>query len=263
MLSRLSGLQEQLGLPRPIQLSPHIWVAAAVLGLLRTVVNDRHRLATRDRGTRKNILNDLQGSLGELLGLDLLHQANLSAGAQGLLDLEGSVDRPDLVAETDPRTLLDVKCHFDEQRKRLFLVNEKARVRSIARDVTAFLPIVTSGLRRGAYAGALIPIEQVASWEVEEGKYGDPARRLPLKKLDEQFLGARRIDWRTKQPDQQWGPSLLSADNVEQLQRIVNPAMLSELRRTGFSLDGLTYSEVLQALLDLLPPRLRVELGVG
>lgn len=263
MLSRLSGLQEQLALPRPIQLSPHIWVAAAVLGLLRTVVNDRHRRVTRDRGARKNILNDLQGSLGELLGLGLLHRANLTAGAQGLLDLEGSVDRPDLVTETDPRTLLDVKCHFDEQRKRLFLVNEKARVRSIARGVTAFLPIVTSDLRRDAYAGALIPVEQVGSWEVEEGEYRDPARRLPLETLDEQFLGAHRIDWRTKQPDRQWGPILLSADNVERLQGIVGPAVLSELRRTRFSLDGLTYSEVLQALLDLLPQHVRIELGVS
>src|SRR5262249_48377272 len=127
----LDELQEQLGLPRKIELSAALWAAAAVLGRLRTLVNDNYRRKVRDRGMAKNILNDLQGALGELVGLELLNRGGISARAQGLLDLGGSVNRPDLVAAAGLPVPLDVKCHFDEPRKRLFLVNEKARLRSI------------------------------------------------------------------------------------------------------------------------------------
>jgi hypothetical protein len=257
----LAELQEQLDLPRKIQLSRELWVAAAVLGLLRTVVNDEYRQATRDRGTAKNILNDLQGSLGELVGIRLLDQAGFNASAQGLLDLNGSVDRPDLVADTDPPTLLDVKCHFDEHPKRLFLINEKARLRSINRGVVAFLPIVTAALRQGAYLGKLIPIEQLQGWKRQVvGRYGDPSRQIPLTTLDQHFLGAPSIRWGTAQPDKQWGPRVLPLDSIERLQHVVGRSMLLRLRHTGFSLDGLTYSEARLALLDLLPPDLRTKL---
>lgn len=260
----LRELQERLGLPRKIRLSRNLWVAAAVLGLLRTAVNDPHRVTNRNRGPSKNILNDLQGSLGELVGLGLLDRADLSPGAQGLLDLEGSVDLPDLVANTNPQARLDVKCHFDEERKRLFLINEQARIRSIRRDVVAFLPIVTAELRQDAYVGEPIPVEQLETWKREVvGEFGDPSRQLPLTTLDQQFLGNRGIRWRTGQLDRHWGPSLLPYDDLQRLPQVVGRSMLLELRRVGFTLDGLTYSEVKQALLDLLPRELRIELGVG
>lgn len=260
----IAELEKHLDLPRRIELSREMWVAAAVLGLLRTAVNDEHRLATRDRGAANNILNDLQGSLGELVGLELLRRGGLNKGAQDLLDLNGSVDRPDLVATTDPQTLLDVKCHFDERRKRLFLVNEKARTRSINRGVVAFLPIVAAALHRDAYVGKFIPIKQLERWKLEVvGKYGDPSRQLPLSRLDIQFLGDRRISWRTEQLDEQWGPRVLEHHKLDQLQQTVGPSMLPRLRHIGFSLDGLTFIGARDALLGLLPQRLRTELGVN
>lgn len=65
----LSELEVQLGLPRRVRIDPALWTAAMVLGRMRTLVNNQHRLADRDRGTAKNALNDRQGALEELLGL--------------------------------------------------------------------------------------------------------------------------------------------------------------------------------------------------
>lgn len=255
----LTELQKRLRLPRRIQLSRELWIAASVLGLLRTVINDEHRQAIRDRGAANNLLNDLQGSLGELVGLELLDRAGLGVGARGLLDLNGSVDRPDLVVDTAPQVLLDVKCHFDKPNKRLFLINEKARIRSISRGVVAFLPVVTAALCRYAIVGAPIPVEQLNEWKLEiVGKYGDPSRQLSLPALDQKFLGDMKIHWRTVQVNKQWGPFVFPSHKLRSLQQAVGPYMLQQLRRTGFSLDGLTASEVRQALLDLLPPELYI-----
>ena len=136
----MMSLEHSLRLPRSVGLSSGTWVAAAVLGLLRTAVNDSHRRTVRDRGKTKNVLTDLQGALGELVGLELLDRAGLGQPTVGLLDLEGSVDLPDLVANTQPPVSLDVKCHLDVEGKKLFLVNERARRRSVKRGVQAFLP---------------------------------------------------------------------------------------------------------------------------
>src|SRR4051812_15519704 len=80
-------LEAQLGLPLRARLSADTWRAAAVLGRLRTLVNDRHRSSDRDRGQGKNLLNDLQGALGELIGLELLQRRGLAAPVSGLIDL--------------------------------------------------------------------------------------------------------------------------------------------------------------------------------
>jgi hypothetical protein len=40
----------------------------------------------------------------------------------------------------NPPVNIDVKCHLDQWHKRLFLVNEQARMRSIRREVVRFIP---------------------------------------------------------------------------------------------------------------------------
>jgi hypothetical protein len=54
--------------------------------------------------------------------------------------LKRSVDRPDLVVNDNPPVDIDVKCHLDQWHKRLFLVNEQVRMRSIRREVVRFIP---------------------------------------------------------------------------------------------------------------------------
>ncbi|WP_143229493.1 hypothetical protein [Actinophytocola xanthii] len=204
----LAELQEELIIPRKIKLSHQVWIAAAILGFLRTAINDEYRRTERDRGRANNIMNDLQGALGELVGLELLERSGLWRSTAGLLDLYGSVNGPDLVTNTTPPTMLDVKCHFDEPRKRLFLINERARRRSISRGVVAFLPIATASLHRNAYLGSLIPIEQLEEWELKEvGRYGDASRQITLVDLDRRFLGNHNVEWRTENRVEQWGAS--------------------------------------------------------
>lgn len=247
---KLVDLVRRLGLPRAIRVSASTWTAAAVLGLLRTDVNDSFRSGDRDRGHRKNILNDLQGSLGELLGQLLLDRAGLPAAAGGLLDLEGSVDLPDLVVGTDPPIFLDVKCHLDEPAKRLFLVNERARLRSVRRGVAGYLPIVAAVGRDRALVGRIIPNEVVASWKVGVlGAHHDAARQLPLPELAVKYLDVQDMRW--GQPGR-WGAEVVPPDFLRALPARVNTQLLSRLRVDGFTLAGLSGTEARDRLLTLI-----------
>jgi hypothetical protein len=261
---QLSELQKPLGLPRRIELSRPLWAAATVLGLLRTAVNDEYRKSRRNRGERKNELNDLQGALGELVGLEVLDRAGLSKGSDGLLDLQRSVDRPDLVATTEPPTPLDVKCHFDEKPKKLFLVNEDARIRSINRGVQGFLPIISAKFRKYASLGRLIPIEDLTEWELKTvGIHRDPCRLIQLTVLDQRFLGAKRFHWKGIRVDKQWGPEVFTPDEAQQLQEIDRADLLDRVRQSpDFSLDGLQGEEARTRLVALLPPEIRRDLDL-
>jgi hypothetical protein len=41
------------------------------------------RAVVRDRGEPKNMLNDIQGAVGELIGFELLHRNNSGAARRG------------------------------------------------------------------------------------------------------------------------------------------------------------------------------------
>jgi hypothetical protein len=164
------------------------------------------------------------------------------------------------VIGTSPLTALDVKCHFDETGKHLFLVNEKARIRSARRGVAAFLPVVTAAWRRNAYIGRPIPAERLKEWTLGTlGAFYDPARKLPLEVLDNQFLGNRQICW-GEDVMEQWGASMVPESGLHNLVQLVNKSTLVQLRRRNFSLDGLSSLEVRQSLLDLVPSDLLSEL---
>lgn len=249
----LVDLEGRLGLPRAIRVSASTWTASAVLGLLRTSVNDGFRAEDRDRGHRKNVLNDLQGSLGELLGLFLLDRAELPAAAGGLLDLEGSVDLPDLAVEAEPPMYLDVKCHLDEPGKHLFLVNERARRRSVGRGVAGYLPIAAAAGRERALVGRLIPADLVAGWKLGVlGAHRDAARQLPLPELAAKFFEAGHVRWGQRG---QWGAEVVAPDFLRALTAQVNARMLSQLRAEGFTLEGLTAAQARDRLLSLIRKR--------
>lgn len=259
-----AALVEKLKQPLNIELTRKLWVAAAILGLLRTMVNDPNRAAIRDRGHSYNILNDLQGALGELVGIGLIERlkdAGLRQEVRGLLDLGKSVNLADLAVFDGARSIfIDVKCHFDENNKKLFLINEEARKRSIDRQVTAFLPIVAAAWRRNAIIGRPIPIEEPSKWKLGTlGDRQDPCRQLELDELEKAFFDRKGLYWIRRRKGQ-WGGWALNEFQVIELRRSVNGTMLDRLKRTGFSLDGYTYSEVVASLLDLLPQQLQHDL---
>lgn len=262
-----TALVEKLKQPLRIELSRELWVAAAILGMLRTMVNDPNRATIRDRGYSYNILNDLQGALGELVGIRLiedLKKDDLGQEIRGLLDLGKSVNLADLeVLDGERSIFIDVKCHFDEKRKKFFLINEEARKRSIDRQVTAFLPIVAAAWRRNAIIGKPIPIEQLVEWELGTmGTRRDPCRKLGLGELEKAFFDNKGLCW-VRKLEGRWGEFMLRNSQVIELRQNVNSSMLGHLKKTAFSLDGCTYGEIVNSLLKLLPQRLRHDLHLN
>lgn len=249
----IEELVSELGLPRAISVSARTWRAAAVLGKLRTLVNDRHRDSDRDRGRSKNLLNDLQGAIGEIVGLTLLDRRQLGAPAHGLLDLGSSVDRPDLSTVGPQPVHLDVKCHLHRDNKRLFLVNERARQRSIQRGVVAFLPLVAQALHQRAYLGRLVPAADLIQWRVGTlGGHRDPARHLPLTTFGCRYLPSSH-PYQAEAAAAPWGLPAITEQELSVVTGQLDRHSLDELRIQGFSLDGLHANEIVEQLNGLVP----------
>src|SRR5262245_32053852 len=82
---------------REILLTRETWVAAAVIAGWRVAVNDLIRSPIRDRGESKNMLNDLMGALGELIGVTVVEAIPGVSGIEhDFLDVNGPIDDVDL-----------------------------------------------------------------------------------------------------------------------------------------------------------------------
>lgn len=256
----LTELEVRLGLPRRVRIDPALWTAAMVLGRMRTLVNNQHRRADRDRGTTKNALNDRQGALGELLGLWLLHHAGVGEPTRGLLDLDGSVDLPDLTSRATTTLHPDVKCHLDDSQKKLFAVNQRACKRSHRRGVDGFLPLVSRDLAGRALLGRLIPLPVLQSWRVQTlGSHRDPAHVRNLDLFAREHLSTTVPPPAEGSSNGGWGPEVVPPELPARVEHALGLTTLVELRRQGWSLDGLSFDEVEARLLalvpDLWPPR--------
>lgn len=153
--------------PAWLRLTAEFWEASAVLAGLRTASNEAHRARDRDRGAEKNRLNDIQGAAGELIALRRLE---VLTGTQNLrsrlFDPAGPVDDLDLSATLDGEDLrIEAKCHLHEERKRLFLVNERAHQRSRRRGAAGYVPIFSALGCGRAIVGSLVPIEALDGWQ--------------------------------------------------------------------------------------------------
>src|SRR4051812_17756218 len=60
--------------PTGIGLTGDFWRAAAAIAGWRLAVNDPIRSSDRDRGREKNRLNEIQGVVGELIGIRVIEQ---------------------------------------------------------------------------------------------------------------------------------------------------------------------------------------------
>jgi hypothetical protein len=174
------------GLNRPhrLGLSRQEWQAAAVLAGLRVAINDPVRARDRDRGTRKNWLADIWGTIGELAALRTVHSLADLPVRHHPIDFHGSVDEVDLVIGTAAEPLrLEAKAHLMEPGKSWFMVNMRARERSRRRGADGYLPVVSVLGGPVAAVGRLISIGQLQSWGVPDKPLRDPAVGIPLTEL--------------------------------------------------------------------------------
>ena len=175
---------------RRLSLTRNFWVAAAILAGVRKAVNDPIRRDSRNRGTSKNLLNDIQGMAGELVGLAHAELSEDVVGvAHDLVDFSGPVDDVDLIVSRKTSTVrVEVKCLLLEAKKRRFLVNVIAHERSQARGADYYLPVITSIGADVAFVGNVIPPKALETWQIERFQYGDPAFSMPFDKFSQTYF---------------------------------------------------------------------------
>ncbi len=161
------------------------WAAAANVAGFRKASNDGIRGKTRSRGEDKNLLNDLQGVVGELVALSRLEGLGFSC-THDLLDVSGPVDDVDIRASIDGVELaIEAKCLLMAPNKHLFLVNEIAHERSVARCADIYTPVLTVVGADHAYVGSLSTWKMWAggnctrSGTVSSGPWRDTLTILP------------------------------------------------------------------------------------
>lgn len=158
--------------PAHVLLSPsrtsverELWLAAALVAGARKSVNDPIRAHDRDRGLDKNLLNDVQGVIGEIVGGEYIRTTLGVAVADDLLDLTGPTDRVDLVFDDGAGELrLESKCHLLAPNKRYLLINQRAHERSMQRGAHGYLPVVSALGQGGAMIGSVIGVAAARGW---------------------------------------------------------------------------------------------------
>lgn len=185
----------QLATPQALSMTREHWIAAAVLGGLRKATKDPSRRPDHDRGRKRNILNDIDGAIGELVVLR--HLEGLGGRVRHILfSPDGSVDRPDFALEFEGCVWrLEAKAHCIGQGRRRFLINDEAHERAKGRGTHFYVPVITAYGSAMAYVGRAIDVAHVDSWN--KGKLrpdGDPARMLDIKDTIQQYFGAVDLD---------------------------------------------------------------------
>ncbi len=241
-----------LGPPWPlgaVEVSRDQWVAAAVIAGLRMASN-ADRLEHRSRGREKNALNDIQGVIGELIALNALERVHGTDNvSHSILHWDGGMgkvqDDVDLVLTIPGHGTLrfESKCHLDEPRKKMLLVNRQAHERSTRRGSQGYIPIVGLLGHEQAHLGHLIHTEELDRWPTRNYRYDDPALGRPLKEVSVELFG---VSWR------ELSASLRSAPKVacgKTLRRVARGAerRFGELRDSAFDLAGLPCEALVKA----------------
>jgi hypothetical protein len=192
-------------LPRlSVNLGRYRWTCIARMAGLRVGVNNAFRSAHRSRGDEKNLLNDIQGCAGEIIALLALELISSVGDVQHLaLSFQDSGDSPDIKTTVNKQPFCaETKCLLMEPKKRLFLVNEAAHQKSVARGATHYIPVLTRIGCRCAVVGTPFPLADVEQWERKEFQYGDPARGMDLEpfcqkyfKLSSEYLTRSWEEW--------------------------------------------------------------------
>jgi hypothetical protein len=177
-------LEEVFATHQWVDLSPDDWFAAAIIGAMRTAVNDRIRQGTRDRRPERNLRNDTSGVLAELLVIRQVEQALPSQQLKyQLLDLQKSTDLLD-VQMAASKAGLEAKSVLllEKVRRRDFAINKIAADRSAQRGAMGYIGVLMAMGSRHALMSKVVPMDEVKAWTLRNyGEYGDPAHATDLR----------------------------------------------------------------------------------
>ncbi len=232
-----------------IRVSRNEWIASAVVAGLRMASNEE-RDAHRSRGDDKNVLNDIQGAIGELIAIKALEERHGSNRVRHeILDWAGGTgrvqDAVDLLVEIPGYGTLrfESKCHLDTERKALLLINRTAHERSRRRQALGYIPIVGVLGREQACIGHLIEHAELDHWPARDFKYKDTALGRPLKDVSMELFG---FSWTRLREAMRASPE---AASEETLRRVARGAAhrFNELRAAGLELSGLSHRQLVAA----------------
>lgn len=175
--------------PATMTLSAPTWRAAALLAGLRRAVNDPIRAADRDRGQEKNWLADIWGVIGELVALRRVNHLTADVVEHHPIDFERSVNEVDLVVWTSDGPLrLEAKAHLIEPGKAWFMVNRRARERSVERGAVGYVPVLSALGAGSARVGRLITVDEMDAWQAPTVGLRDPAVGIRLDAMTSTYL---------------------------------------------------------------------------
>jgi hypothetical protein len=138
------SLKEVFATHQWVELSPDDWFAAAIVGAMRTGVNDLTRGSTRDRRPERNLRNDTSGVLAELLVMRLVERALPSQRLKyQLLDLPKAADLLDVqLAGSEAGLEAKSVLLLEEVRRRDFAINRIAADRSVRRGAMGYVGVL-------------------------------------------------------------------------------------------------------------------------
>lgn len=233
--------------PVAIQLDRDIWLASARMAGWRTAANEPIRVADRHRGSGKNMLNDLQGCLGELVALRVAEMVwPAKRIVHDALDWSGPQDDVDLVIDNGSLRL-EAKCHLDAPGKRLLLVNQRAHERSLKRGAHGYVPVFSAVGRGGAFVGSVIGPDELATWKTwtwDSRPESDPALGISL-----DVAASRYFRWSWIQMSDRLGRAAVVATETD-----IRSAYASAFDRPAASLDGgddVSYAGAISTLLSI------------
>ena len=154
--------------PRWVEISADDWYAAAIIGAIRTGVNDPIRQPRRDRDPERNLRNDTSGVLAEILVIKQVEQELPSQRLRyQLLDLEKATDMLDIqLAESEAGLEAKSVLLLEEKKRSYFAINEIAASRSAGRGAMGYIGVLTAMGSRHALMSKVVPMDEVKKWPV-------------------------------------------------------------------------------------------------
>ncbi|HEY1704089.1 MAG TPA: hypothetical protein VGG75_30700 [Trebonia sp.] len=178
------SLKEVFATYQWVELLPHDWFAAAIIGAMRTGVNDLIRGSTRDRRAERNMRNDTSGVLAEILVIRQVEKALPSQELNyQLLDLRKTTDMLDVqVAGSESGLEAKSVLLLEEVRRHDFAINEIAANRSKRRRAMGYIGVLMAMGSRYALLSRVVPMDEVKSWPLKTyGEHKDPAHAMNLR----------------------------------------------------------------------------------
>lgn len=178
------SLKEVFATHHWVTLTAYDWFAAAIVGAMRTAVNDPIRQPIRDRHPERNLRNDTSGVLAELLLIRRVEQSLPSQRLKyQLLDLRTATDLLD-VQTAESAAGLEAKSVLlmETVRRRDFAINATAASRSERRGAMGYVGVLMAMGSTRALMSRVVPMDEVKAWPLKTYPgHSDPAHAIDLK----------------------------------------------------------------------------------